>query len=68
MKIIQLTDPHLIAPGRQLWRGDPAQRLDRCLEDTARWHGDADFCVLFGDLTDDGDPAAYDLLLDARKP
>jgi len=62
MKVIQITDPHLVAPGQAVWGADPAERLDRCLDDIARWHGDAAFCVISGDLTDDGDPAAYDWL------
>ena len=59
MKIIHVTDPHLIAPGEELWDLDTTARLDGCLTDIARWHGDADFCVISGDLTDKGETAAY---------
>jgi 3',5'-cyclic AMP phosphodiesterase CpdA len=59
MKIIHITDFHLVAPGEGLWGLDPHDRVDRCLTDIARWHGDADFCVISGDLTNMGDGKAY---------
>lgn len=52
MKLVHITDFHLVAPGRTLWGTDPAERADRCLTDIAKWHGDADFCVISGDLAD----------------
>lgn len=64
MKIIHVTDPHLVAPGQTLCGTDPAERLGRCLDDIARWHPDAEFCVLSGDLTDNGAPEAYAWLRD----
>ena len=64
MKIVHITDFHLPAPGEDLWGLDAHDRLDRCLTDIARWHGDAAFCVMTGDLTDKGDPAAYAWLRD----
>lgn len=70
MKIVHITDPHLVAPGKPLWGGDAADRFSRCLDDIARWHADAEFCVVSGDLTDAGEPEAYDWLRDrlARFP
>ncbi|MFY0613640.1 MAG: phosphodiesterase [Hyphomicrobiaceae bacterium] len=62
MKIIHVTDPHLVAPGEQLWSLDTTARLDACLADIARWHSDATFCVISGDLADKGDPLAYQWL------
>ncbi len=59
MKIIHITDFHLVDPGKGLWGLDPHDRLDRCLADIARWHGDAEFCVMSGDLTDKGEPEAF---------
>lgn len=59
MKIIHLTDPHLVPPGKTLWGKESADRLDRCLDDIAQWHSDAAFCVISGDITNAGDPAAY---------
>lgn len=62
MKFIHLSDPHLLAPGERLFGLDPLQRLRACLDDIARHHGDAVFCVITGDLTDTGEMAAYEAL------
>jgi len=62
MKLIHVTDPHLLPPGEKLWDLETTARLDACLTDVAEWHGDADFCVISGDLTDTGAPAAYQWL------
>ncbi len=59
MKFIHISDFHLSAPGSLLWGLDPHDRVDRCLSDIGRWHGDAEFCVITGDLTDKGEPDAY---------
>lgn len=59
MKIIHITDFHLARPGERLWGLDPYDRLDRCLSDIARWHADAAFCVMSGDLTNRGETEAY---------
>lgn len=59
MKFVHVTDPHLVPPGERLWGLDPCARLDACLTDIETWHGDADFCVISGDLADRGDLAAY---------
>ena len=62
MKLIHLTDLHLVPPGQRLWGLDPVARLDAALDDIARHHGDADLCAITGDLTEKGDVAAYELL------
>ncbi|TPK85242.1 MULTISPECIES: phosphodiesterase [unclassified Mesorhizobium] len=59
MKIIQLSDPHLMAPGGLLYGSDPLARLDACLADIGENHADADLVVISGDLTNDGERAAY---------
>ncbi len=64
MKLIHISDFHLITPGQPLWGLDGHDRVDRCLEDIARWHGDAEFCVITGDLSDNGEPEAYKWLSD----
>ena len=63
MKIIHITDFHLAAPGETLWGLDPCDRTGRCLDDIARWHSDADFCVISGDLTNQGDTSAYEWIV-----
>lgn len=67
MKIIHISDFHLVAPGEKLWGLDPHDRLSRCLDDIAKWHGDAEFCVMSGDLTNKGEPRAYDWLAERLK-
>jgi Icc protein len=59
MKIIHITDPHLVAPGETLWGNDAFGRFDACLTDIEHWHKDADFCFISGDLTDCGDAKTY---------
>ncbi|RUX08145.1 MAG: phosphodiesterase [Mesorhizobium sp.] len=65
MKIIQLSDPHLMAPGGRLHGSDPLARLEACLADIGRNHADADLVVISGDLTNDGERAAYAALRQA---
>jgi len=62
MKLIHLTDLHLMPPGETLWGLDPFARLDAALNDIAAHHADAGLCVITGDLTEKGDIAAYELL------
>ena len=61
MKLIHLTDPHLLAPGVRLYGLDPGARLAACVRDIAERHADAEFCVVTGDIADRGEPAAYAL-------
>jgi Icc protein len=60
MKIIQLTDTHLVGPGGLLYGLDPAARLLACVDSVNERHADADLCVLTGDLADSGSLAAYE--------
>jgi 3',5'-cyclic AMP phosphodiesterase CpdA len=64
MKIIQISDTHLVAPGGQVYGIDPLERLAACIADINAHHADAAFCVLSGDLTNEGEPAAYRALAD----
>lgn len=59
MKIIQVTDIHLTAPGGTVLGLDPLARLDACIADINRNHADADLVVLSGDLANDGERDAY---------
>lgn len=65
MKLIQITDLHLVPPGQTLFDSDPGDRLHLCLLDIAKRHADADLLVITGDLANKGDTAAYTLLRDA---
>ncbi len=59
MKFIHLTDTHLVPPGEQIYGLDPYQRLEACVENINAHHGDADCCIVTGDLADRGEAAAY---------
>ena len=59
MKLIHVTDPHLVTPGEPLYGTDPYHRLEQCIDDVLTHHADAAFCVITGDLAHLGQLAAY---------
>ena len=65
MKIIQITDLHLVPKGRSLFENDPGVRLEACIADIAANHADADLCVITGDLAHHGEHGAYIRLREA---
>ncbi|APG86827.1 3',5'-cyclic adenosine monophosphate phosphodiesterase CpdA (plasmid) [Sinorhizobium americanum CCGM7] len=67
MKLIHLTDLHLVPPEATLFGFDPAERLRKTVERINRDHADAELCVVTGDLTDEGDVASYGLLREVLK-
>ncbi len=62
MKLIHITDIHLVPPGERLLGLDPGERLKACIRDINIHHSDADLCVITGDLANRGETAAYTLL------
>ncbi|MBZ9994288.1 phosphodiesterase [Mesorhizobium sp. BH1-1-4] len=64
MRIIHVTDTHLVGPGNLLFTLDPTQRLEVVLRKIEAEFSDADLCVISGDLTDGGEPEAYRTLRD----
>lgn len=62
MKLIQITDLHLVVAGNTLFDIDPSERLLLCLSDITRNHADADLVVITGDLAHNGETAAYQVL------
>ncbi len=68
MKIIQVTDTHLMAPGIVVNGVDPEKQLRAAIDDIVAHHGDADMLVITGDLCNHGEPEAYALLRDILKP
>ena len=54
-KIVWLTDLHITESG-QVESTACAARLAQAVEQINRWHGDAECCVITGDLTDTGAP------------
>jgi len=65
MKLIHITDTHLVQAGGILYGLDPRQRLDACIANINAHHPDAALCLVTGDLTHWGQPEAYDQLRDA---
>lgn len=59
MKIVQISDLHLVPPGQRLHGLDPEERLLRAVAAVNRHHSDAEFCIITGDLADAGEPEAY---------
>ncbi|MBY0330372.1 MAG: metallophosphoesterase [Acetobacteraceae bacterium] len=63
--LLHLTDLHLPPPGETVHGADTASRLDAVLDDILARHGPGgemprpEFAVVTGDLTRDGEPAAY---------
>ena len=62
MKLIHITDTHLVAPDRRLYGLDPRDRLAAAVADINTHHADAEGVIITGDLTDRGEPAAYQAL------
>lgn len=59
MKFIQITDPHLAPRGEILHGLNPVERFEACIEDINRNHGDAELCVITGDLAHRGETETY---------
>lgn len=68
MKIIQITDTHLVPSGQVVNGVDPEAQLRVAVADIVARHADADLLVITGDLCNDGEPAAYALLRDILRP
>lgn len=65
MKVIQLSDLHLIRPGQLLYGTSPLDRLQLAIDGILEAHADAEFCLLTGDLANAGGEAAYRSLAQA---
>lgn len=68
MKILHLSDLHIVAPGHTLFGADPARHLAACVANINRDHTDAELVVITGDLTHEGDDAAYHQLAELLLP
>ena len=64
MKFIQITDTHLAPPTEAVHGLDPRARLDACIGDVNAHHGDAELCIITGDLAHGGQIEAYENLKD----
>ena len=61
VKIIHVTDTHLVRAGEQLHGLDPLDRFQRCVRSIQRSHADAHCVVMTGDIADRGELEAYRL-------
>jgi Icc protein len=59
MKLIHVTDPHLVAPPAELMGIDGRDRLARAVASINAHHADAELCVVTGDLTHWAETGAY---------
>lgn len=59
MKLLQITDTHVGAPGHVGYGVDPRARLEACVADINAHHADAALCLLTGDLVNEGAEAEY---------
>lgn len=59
MKLLVVTDPHIVAPGEQIIGLNPSERLDLVLQHAMTHQGDADHLVILGDLTHHGRKDEY---------
>ena len=62
MKLVVLSDIHLVPAGAQLYGLDPAARFARAVDIINRDHRDIAFVVIAGDLVHSGDCTAYEVL------
>ena len=60
MKIIQITDTHLMPRGTELHGLNPCERLEACISSIKEFHADAEMCIITGDLTDQGLRESYE--------
>ena len=61
MKLIHITDTHLVPQGQTLHGINPQRRLQLAIDSINAEHGDADMVVFTGDLTDGGTTEAYQM-------
>jgi Icc protein len=62
LKILQITDCHMMPAGETIFGCDPQARLAAAVADINRHHADAALCVLTGDLAHHADARAYRVL------
>jgi 3',5'-cyclic AMP phosphodiesterase CpdA len=67
MKLIHITDTHLVEPGQKLYGLDPKVRLDAAIADINRHHADAELAIVTGDLTHWGEVDAYRSFLECMR-
>lgn len=64
VKIIQISDTHLVPNKVEMHGICPSERLTACVKSICREHADAELCVVTGDLAHQGEIPAYETLLE----
>jgi 3',5'-cyclic AMP phosphodiesterase CpdA len=59
VKLIQISDTHIVPDGELVHGLDTGARLEACIAEINRHHDNASFCIVTGDLTDKGDAESY---------
>jgi 3',5'-cyclic AMP phosphodiesterase CpdA len=62
LKLVQITDCHLLPDGERVFDTEPAARLAAAIADVNQHHADAALAVLTGDITHNGDAPSYAVL------
>ena len=62
VKFLQLTDIHLTETGKTIAGRDPVANFKKAISHALENHGDAEFIVITGDLSDWGEKQDYELL------
>lgn len=70
LRIVVMSDLHVVPEGQMSLTLDTGKRLEQAVDAVIARYGDADMCILAGDLSDLGDAAAYERLktIIARMP
>lgn len=64
LKFVVMSDLHLVGHGETSMTLDTAERLERAVACVNARYADADFCIIAGDLADEGRAEAYERLRD----
>ena len=59
MKIIQISDTHLMPGKANLYKINPYKNLEECVKSINKFHYDSELCIITGDLSNNGDSQAY---------
>jgi 3',5'-cyclic AMP phosphodiesterase CpdA len=62
MKLLQLTDIHLTAPGKTIGGRDPNANFEKAIQHALKAHPDAEAMIITGDLSDWGEKDDYQRL------
>lgn len=62
LKFVVMSDLHVVPEGELSMTLDTGARLEQAVDAVIARYRDADFCILAGDLTDLGQPSAYERL------